>query len=68
MADWDPESLKAPIEGASGALPPMTMRRLRVELKELLSAPLPGIFVVPDDVSVTRLHALITGPEASLVD
>ena len=57
---WDPHSLPT-LSSASGSLDPATMRRLRLELRELLANPLPGIVVVPDDVSVVKLHALITG-------
>ena len=59
-ASWDPLALPT-LSSPSGALDPSTMRRLRLELRELLASPLPGIVVVPDDTSVVKLHALITG-------
>jgi ubiquitin-conjugating enzyme E2 Z len=57
---WDP------LSGSSDSAPaisPAAMRRIQVDIKELRDSPIPGIFVVPDDDKVSRMHALITGPE-----
>ena len=38
------------------------LRRIRKDLRTLQKDPLPGIFVVPDEVCATIVHALVTGP------
>jgi hypothetical protein len=63
-ASWDPSSLPTVDAGAARSIDPQVMRRLRNELRELLGHPLSGIVVVPDEESVLKLHALITGPSA----
>ena len=56
MATWDPDA--APDAAPSA----FALRRLRSELRELLSSPLPGICVVPDEDKALRMHCLLQGP------
>ena len=55
---WDPDAL------ASSTVAPsrMALQRLRTELRELLSSPLPNIVLFPDDDIALRMHALVSGP------
>ncbi|CAM9951254.1 unnamed protein product, partial [Phaeothamnion confervicola] len=39
-----------------------SLKRVRSDLRAVMSDPLPGIFVCPDESNVTVIYALVTGP------
>lgn len=58
--NWDP--LNADWKDSAG--PSHTcIARIKRDLSQVFTDPLPGIFVVPDDDDLSRIHALITGPD-----
>lgn len=59
VSDWDPLKVMARDRNPTREC----LRRIRKDLREAFSDPVPGIFIAPDDDCVTTVHALIVGPQ-----
>jgi ubiquitin-conjugating enzyme E2 Z len=59
LAHWDP-SLEE--DGDKTEVLPQTMLRIRKDLKEFFTDPIPEVFLVPDTDNVCIAHAIVMGP------
>ncbi|OBS77421.1 hypothetical protein A6R68_16134 [Neotoma lepida] len=59
LSHWDP-TLSSDWDGERTA--PQCLLRIKRDIMSIYKEPPPGMFVVPDTVDMTKIHALITGP------
>lgn len=60
ITNWDPLGGR---EGEKTVLLPQTTLRIKKDLKEFFTDPLPEVFLVPDSEDMCNVHAIVIGPK-----